>query len=236
MYVATSRPGSALQIAVENQHEDIVQYLLSNGTQVLPTHVKSVVLSRSKSAIQLLLDYGWPINAPLGWSDPPLLAYATDDYDLTAWLLSSDADPNASCALNRTPLSAAVQYSSFEVIKLLFAHGGNAQQGQLLHYAVWRKQTDRLAVMKYLVQQGAEVNQMMYYNDRESFVQREPFGIGTPLHDAAAAGDLEVINLLLGCGADVLARDTRGRLAYERAQANGNTIAARLLQSLIAGS
>lgn len=56
--------------------------------------------------------------------------YATDDLDLTTWLLSYGADPNASCELNKTPLSAAVQYSSLEVIKLLFARGGSVKQGR----------------------------------------------------------------------------------------------------------
>lgn len=69
----------------------------------------------------------------------------------------------------------------------------------------------------------------MYHDHQDSFIQREPFGIGTPLHDAAAVGDLEVIQLLLDYGADNLAKDTRGRLAYERAQAKGHTIAAGLL-------
>lgn len=56
--------------------------------------------------------------------------YATDDYELTNWLLSHGADPNASCGLNKTPLSAAVQYSPLEVIKLLFARGGSVKQGR----------------------------------------------------------------------------------------------------------
>lgn len=69
----------------------------------------------------------------------------------------------------------------------------------------------------------------MYYDHQESFIQREPFGIGTPLHDAAAVGDVEVIQLLLDYGADILEKDTRGRLAYDRAQAKGHTIVAGLL-------
>ncbi|KAF2209723.1 hypothetical protein CERZMDRAFT_100130 [Cercospora zeae-maydis SCOH1-5] len=228
-----AKPGGALQIAVDKQHEDIVRYFLSQGAQVLSCHVKSAVLSHSKPMIQLLLDHGWPINAELGWSDPPLLAYATDNLDLTTWLLSLGADPNASCGLNKTPLSAAVQYSSLKVIELLFAHGGSVREGQLLHYAIWRERADRVAVTEYLLQQGAPVNAIMYHEHQESFIQREPFGIGTPLHDAAAVGDIEVIELLLDWGADVLARDTRGRLPHERARAKGHTVAAgRLLPSL----
>jgi hypothetical protein len=69
-----SKSGSALQIAIDNRNEEIAQRLLSNGVEILAAHVRSSTLSRSKAIIQLLLQYGWPINAALGWSDPPALA------------------------------------------------------------------------------------------------------------------------------------------------------------------
>lgn len=68
----------------------------------------------------------------------------------------------------------------------------------------------------------------MYRDHQGSFVHCEAFGIGTPLYEAAAAGDLEVIKLLLDHGADKSARDTRERLPYERAQQEGHTVAAEL--------
>ncbi|KAI5366170.1 Putative ankyrin repeat-containing domain superfamily [Septoria linicola] len=226
-----AKPGSAFQIAVDRQCEEIVRYFLCQGVQVLASHIKSAIVSRSRPIIKQLLEHGWPINAQLGWSEPPILAYATDDFELAAWLLDYGADPNASSTLNKTPLSAAVTHSPLDVIEMLFAKGGNVNEGQLLHYAMWRQQADRSAVVKYILQQGADINALMYRDHRESFVHREPFGIGAPLHEAAAAGDVEVIKLLLDNGADKSVRDTRGRLPYERAQQEGHTVAVELLQN-----
>lgn len=69
-----SQPGSALTLAVELQHDSIVRYLLSEGVRVSPNHVRIATSMNAKPLIQLFLEYGWPINQQLGWSDPPALA------------------------------------------------------------------------------------------------------------------------------------------------------------------
>nr|POE54515.1 serine/threonine-protein phosphatase 6 regulatory ankyrin repeat subunit c [Quercus suber] len=229
-----SQPGSALTLAVELQHESIVRYLLSEGVRVSPNHVRIATSINAKTLIQLFLEYNWPINQQLGWSNPPALAYAIEDPELTAWFIAHGADPNAQCGLDKTPLSAAVQYGPLSVIELLFANGGNVKNGQLLHYAIWRDLDDRVAIVKYLLEKGTPVDAVMYNNEPNSYLQREAFGLGSPLHDAAAIGDVDVLRLLIDRGADLRMRDTRGHLAYERAQANNHELAARFLLSLSA--
>lgn len=44
---------------------------------------------------------------------------------------------------------------------------------------------------------GAPVNAVMYHDKPDSYLQREKFGLGTPMHDAAAVGDVEVVRILL---------------------------------------
>lgn len=161
-------------------------------------------------------------------------SYAIEDLELTTWFITHGADPNAQCGLDKTPLSAAVQYGPLSVIELLFANGGNIKNGQLLHYAIWRDRDDCFAIVKYLLEKGAPVNAVMYSNEPNSFLQREAFGLGSPLHDAAATGDLNVLRLLVDRGADVRLRDTRGHLPYERAQANNHELAAQFLLSISA--
>jgi len=68
------QPGSALRLALESKHEDTVKYLLSEGVQVSSSHVRLATEMRAKSIIELFLQYGWPVNERLGWSDPPALA------------------------------------------------------------------------------------------------------------------------------------------------------------------
>jgi len=75
---------------------------------------------------------------------------------------------------------------------------------------------DRLAA--YLVAQGAEVNTP----------SRNPMKV-MPLHSAAAAGDLEIVRLLLDHGADVHARQADDFTALHAAGQNGHVEMIRLL-------
>lgn len=127
------------------------------------------------------------------WSDQILYLQrpsrcAVTDLDLTAWFLAYGADPNASSIMEETPLSTAVRDAPFLVIQMLFAHSGNVNQGHLLHSAVWRKLDDRKTVMEFLIRKGAPVNAVMYEDRPELYLIRKPFGLGTPLHTAAATG------------------------------------------------
>lgn len=83
--------------------------------------------------------------------------YAVEDAELSAWFLAHGADPNAACMMDKTPLSAAVQYAPLSVVHMLFANGGDIEQGQLLHAAVWRKLDDRRTMVEYLLRKGADV-------------------------------------------------------------------------------
>lgn len=143
--------------------------------------------------------------------------------------MSLGADPNAPCGIDTTPLSVAVHKGPLAVIDTLFAHKGTVHRGQLLHWAALRRQDDRLTVVKLILQKGAAVNAILYENDEDSFIQRKPFSLGTPLHEAARVGHLDVVQLLLDHGADVTIKDTRGDLPYDVALENGHHFATQLL-------
>lgn len=158
--------------------------------------------------------------------------YAVEHFELCRWFLNHGADPNAGCVLDKTPLSAAVQHGPLEVVDLLFLNGGSVKHGQLLHYAVWRERNDRQMVVEYLVRKGAAINALMYENKLHCFEQRKAFGLGTPLHDAAALGYEDVVQLLLDKGADVSfsMQDSLGLLPFQRAEANGHRAMAEFLR------
>lgn len=143
--------------------------------------------------------------------------------------MSLGADPNAPCGIDTTPLSVAVHKGPLAVIDTLFARKGTVNRGQLLHWAALRRQDDRLAVVKLILQKGAAVNSILYENDEDSFIQRKSFSLGTPLHEAARVGHLDVVQLLLDHGADVTIKDTRGDLPYDVALENGHHVATQLL-------
>ena len=163
---------------------------------------------------------------------------ALHDEKLTEWFLSHGADPNAECGsgLDLTPLSVAVSEAPFAVILLLFAHGGSVEHGQLLHYAVRRNSTDRVKVLEYIINKGAPINNVMYQNRLGCYYHQMAFGVGTPLHEAAEEGKLEMVELLLSRGADPLIKNARGRLAIERAERYGHTAIVERLRALSASS
>lgn len=156
---------------------------------------------------------------------------ALDDEHLTRWLLSHGANPNAGCALDLTPLSIAVEHATFDVINLLFENGGSIRYGQLLHYAVRRDAADRLEVLSFILKKAPPINNVMYQDRLDCYYSQMAFGIGTPLHEAAEMGKLDVVRMLLGHGADPLIRDARGLLAVERAKAAGHLEVAEYLNS-----
>ena len=155
-----------------------------------------------------------------------------NDAKLTSWFLARGADPNAECGLDLTPLSVAVCNAPFEIIQLLFDHGGSIKHGQLLHYAVRRDSIDRLQVLQFIIDKGPPINHVMYQDRLDCYDQLMFFGIGTPLHEAAEQGKLDMVELLLARGADPLIRDARRKLAIDRARRAGQDAVVELLLPL----
>lgn len=116
-----------------------------------------------------------------------------DDEELNKWFLAYGADPNAECGLDLTPLSVAVQQAPFRIVKLLFEDGGSIKHGQLLHYAVRRDLPDQLEVLEYILDKEPQINHVMYQNRLDCYYHQRAFGIGTPLHEAAGRGNLDVV-------------------------------------------
>ena len=124
----------------------------------------------------------------------------------------------------------AVYEAPFAIIKLLFDHGGSIKHGQLLHYAVRRNHPDRLEVLRFIINKGPPINNVMYQDRLDCYDQFKYFGIGTPLHEAAEEGKLDMVELLIAEGADPLVRDASGELAIKRARRAGhNAVVKRLL-------
>jgi ankyrin repeat protein len=136
---------------------------------------------------------------------------------MTAWLLDHGADPNRQCVIDLTPLSLAVESAPTSVIQLMLNRGGDARKGQLLHHAIERH-SDKIAVLRLLIENGADINSTMYedhYPSRALFCFMD---LGTALHKAAELGKVDVVRYLISEGANLSIKDAKGRTALEYAQ------------------
>ncbi len=177
-------------------------------------------------------------NKSWGDYDATPLAHMFTDKAMTRWFLDHDADPNAQTRLGITPISKALVSASFDIITSLFDHGGpdSIQHGHLLHHIIHRHSHDRLQVLEYLFAKGApnQLNKIKYY-DCPSLYEEENLivGCGTPLHEAATSGRLDIVRSLVARGADTLMHDRKGRLPIDLARTACHTGVVDFLASLL---
>jgi ankyrin repeat protein len=154
------------------------------------------------------------------------------DKELTKWFLAHGANPNEGCMLDVTPLSYAVEFATFEVIKLLFNQGGSIERGQLLHFAAYRKSADQAGVLAYLVEKGFNVNHIMYQNRMDNYNMQKDWSLSTPLHRAAERGQLIGAKWLVEQGGNPRIRDSLGQLPLDRAEAWSRSDVAEYLRPI----
>lgn len=66
--------GRALLWAVEQGHQDIVVYLLSEAVKPSTSVVRKAILIKDTAILRLWFEKAWDTNKALGWSEPPALA------------------------------------------------------------------------------------------------------------------------------------------------------------------
>eukprot|EP00043_Microstomoeca_roanoka_P005166 m.54057 g.54057 ORF g.54057 m.54057 type:complete len:364 (-) comp12839_c0_seq1:100-1191(-) len=106
-------------------------------------------------------------------------------------------------------LLEAVKRNDLLHVRLILAQGANANAIDLcgwaaLHFAA--EHGKRTAILFALLHGGARVNAICPYTGE------------TPLHVAAASGNMSAVKLLLNCGADLFMRNFKGQTAREVAK------------------
>ena len=128
--------------------------------------------------------------------------------DLVRWHLKHGADPNIITRSGYTALDFAGYKHSLEVVKLLVQHGADVTNTKAIHGAVANStkfapvNPGRLEIVTYLLECGANINQLTTTTADEC--ERPPITpyTGTPLHSAVEGENPESVRYLLSRGAD----------------------------------
>lgn len=192
-----------LHLAVIEENEDVVKFLLKHGVPVSSRAVNKQL------SLEFLTDtehqrYVNTIQGKVGELDDELelnlvktttalhLASRNKSKDIANLLLQHGAEVNSEMEGGETPLMIAVIFARQEIVELLVERGADVNAStawgkSALHYAA---QTGEKTILEYLLKHGGHVNAVNHE------------GL-TPLHIAAEAGHKELVAVLLKQGADM---------------------------------
>ncbi len=150
--------------------------------------------------IHRLVAAGADLNVESDDKTPLLLAAEKQRAAAVAALLKLGADPNRLTRSRQAALTAAAYSGSLDIVRLLLDHGANpnieSETWTPLAAAISARMEDNLAVIRELVERGADVNKGA--KSRHG-IYREPPLITAISHSPA----LDVVKYLLSRGADV---------------------------------
>lgn len=176
-----------------------------------------------REVVELLLRYGADVNVESAFATPLHSAVAGNQEEIVKLLLERGAKVEAADPGGRTALHVAAARGRAGAARLLLKNGANVNAKTTrygkrpLHMAVSGR---HLAVAEILLSSGASV---------DSRTHKGQLDCDTPLLWASANGDVRMIELLLGHGADVGIRGVNGLSTLYWAAVRGHREAAELL-------
>jgi ankyrin repeat protein len=196
--------------ALSNNHSDVVALLLAKGDNVCDegifhyTLFSSYIAQDRLSQLKSLAEKGSTADWHLSFGVAPLvLAIRWGSKTITEWLLANGAGIECRDEKGRTPLMMASMEARPAMVKMLLQHGADCQAktpdgwSSLMfacRYSVLGSEMASYEIVRYLVQDGADVNARGKSGD-------------TALKLAVEWGDQRLVRLLLLAGADITAKD-----------------------------
>jgi ankyrin repeat protein len=153
-----------------------------------------------------------------------MLSCLVQDATLVKWCLSLGGDPNSLSPSKKSVLHSAAYMGSIESLEALIAAGGviksPSPSDDVVAYAVdgHDESSDRIAVIDYLLDQGADIN--AYYAQNQDQLDGSNIFMGrqTALHLAIGKGDKDLVEMLIKRGADPSKRMWNYSTAYTNIQ------------------
>lgn len=195
--------------AAENNGEpEIVEYLLSQGGEI---STYTIGRTTSPEIFQIFMNHGWK-------ADSTTLRTHVSHPDLISFFLSHGVDATAPIPGGGNLLVSAAHRAPLESVKLLHSHGAPLGSGSAaLNAAAHGDAPDRIPVMAYLLEHGADINGLVG-DITGSSEARKAGRMGTPLHTAAKWGNEDATAWLLEHGANPEARNQAGETPAEWAK------------------
>lgn len=220
---------TALLVATEPGHSEIINLLLSAGASVDPVRktdgIAPLLLASFKGYTEIagiLINAGANVDIADTNGATPLYAASQNGYtEIVKLLLNAGADVNRACiTTGATPIYTASLNGYTEIAGLLISAGADVNHATKKDNATplfVASQNGHIGIVRLLISAGANVN-----------ASRKAGGV-TPLWKTSQKGHIEIARLLIEAGADVNGADTGGVTPLLFASENNHIEIARLL-------
>lgn len=222
----------ALCAALRQGHVDAANLLLDRGCYCYCKATEAALAGGHITIFECMLQHGWDINFSLDHRGDVLICALLfkDKPDLARWLLAHGADPNCNPRSHPTVSSALEAACSRpetppEIISLLLRHGAVGPYAMMV-----AAQRGNVVGLRVLLDEAGELFDIDAIPEPENPDWETDEAWGTPLHSAAASGELPCITLLLERGARRDVRNAAGLTPRQTAEHYGHLACAEALK------
>jgi ankyrin repeat protein len=183
--------GTHLTVAITRGHLDIAKYLIRSGADVnltseYGTPLNIAIRKGHLDIVKILAESGADVNLTSEYGTPLIIAARGEHWDIVKFLMESGAQLNLA---DKNLPEVRVEKLNFEILNHIVEKGFKVDATLANSSLVWSLELEKLNLVKYFIEQGANVNQK--YQNGQSL-----------LSTALKNYDLRSFRLLIESGAD----------------------------------